>query len=147
MKWRDEKSLSFDEFKKEVYKRIGTLEIGDGKFIREISKSENKGCFSFVITFLTGGFYSVAVAETDKLYKITELTAKADEILAQPEIRDLICANLDAAATLPIDIAYKLTPVLYELALKDEEKLPLNSTLFAIICRKITDQDVQNYCR
>ncbi len=79
-------------------------------------------------------------------YKIKEQSKKADEILANKEIKNLLCEKLDATVVLPIDAAYKITPVLYALALEDETKVPFDSMLFAIISRKITTEGVENFC-
>ena len=139
---KDEKTMSLEEFKKEVYKRIGTLEGLDETSESKEFKAGNPGCMGF----LAGYVVRFAGRKAREYMKYEELSAKADVFLAQPENKDLICANLDATVRLPVDAAYKLTPVLYDLAKKDEEKLPLDSNLFAIICRKITAAGVENYC-
>ena len=143
---KSEKFLSLDEFKERVYKHIGMLESMDEKSVEFSLESANYGCFGFLFGSLSGEL----IRSANKLYrrrmKIKELEAKADEILAQKEIKDLLCEKLDATIALPIDAAYKLTPVLYGLALEDEEKVPFDSMLFAIISRKIVKQGVENFC-
>ena len=143
---KSEKFLSLDEFKERVYKHIGLLEAMDEKSVESSLESSNRGCFGF----LFGGLPGTVVRSANKLYrrkmKINELEAKADEILARKETKDLLCEKLDATIALPIDAAYKLTPVLYGLALENEEKVPFDSMLFAIISRKIVKQGVENYC-
>ena len=138
---KGEKFLSFDKFKEQVYKNIGTLESLDD--LRPfVWYASNRGCFGFFM----GGLGKMANKKTREHLKLEELSAKADEILAQKEIKDLLCEKLDATIILPIDAAYKLTPVLYGLALEDEEKMPFDSMLFAIICRKIVKEGVENFC-
>jgi hypothetical protein len=143
---KSEKFLSFDQFKENVYKNIGTLEAIDENFLNENLKAKKMGCFGFLIFPLLRGFVSKAAREGRRELKIEELNDKADGILAQKEIKDLLCEKLDATVILPIDVAYKLTPVLYGLALEDEEKVPFDSMLFAIICRKITKESVEKFC-
>jgi len=143
---KSEKFLSLDEFKERVYKHIGMLESIEDEAFKLAEKSVNFGCFGF----LFGGFAHSMLRSANKMYrrqmKIDEPSKKADEILAQKEIKDLLCEKLDATVVLPIDAAYKLTPVLYGLALENEEKVPFDSMLFAIICRKITKQGVESFC-
>jgi hypothetical protein len=143
---KSEKFLGLDEFKEKVYKNIGTLEAFDELETGKHFETANKGCSGIFFTPLIMKISLYAKRETNKHYKIKELNKKADEILAQKEIKGLLCGKLDATIVLPIDAAYKLTPVLYGLALEDEEKVPFDSMLFAIICRKITKQGVENYC-
>jgi len=142
---KDEKDLSFEDFKERVYSAVGYLDALDENFVDKTFKQE-KGCLGlFLMPF--GAFVSREGKKARKELKIQELTAKADALLAERETRDLLCANLDATVTKPIEAAYKLTPVLYELAKKGEEKVPLNSYFFAIVCRKIAAQGVENYCK
>jgi hypothetical protein len=71
------------------------------------------------------------------------LTAKAEVLLADKEIKELFCSTLDAAVNLPISAADKLTSILYKLALEDDEKVLFNSMLlFAIVCRKIAKDGI-----
>lgn len=139
---KSEKFLSLDEFKEKVYKNIGFLESLDEVEIGKSSKPVNKGCFGIFILpiFLYGN------KTMRRHYKIKEQSKKADEILAYKEIKNLLCEKLDATVVLPIDAAYKITPVLYALALEDETKVPFDSMLFAIISRKITKEGVENFC-
>ncbi len=139
---RSEKFLSFDKFKERVYKHIGFLESLDEVEIGKSSKAVNKGCFGIFILpiFLYGN------KTMRRHYKIKEQSKKADAILAQKEVKDLLCEKLDATVILPIDAAYKITPVLYALALEDETKIPFDSMLFAIISRKIVKEGVENFC-
>ena len=143
---KSEKFLSLDEFKERVYKHIGMLEAMDEKSVEFALGSANYGCFGFLFGSLSGEL----IRSANKLYrrrmKINELETKAEELLAQNEIKDLLCEKLDATIVLQIDAAYKLTPVLYGLALEDEEKVPFDSMLFAIICRKIVKEGVENFC-
>jgi len=143
---RDEKSLSFDDFKERVYKNIGTLEIVDDKYYDEVTRETNKGCLGFLVTPFVGKLVRRASTETRKDKKIDELSVKADEFLAKKEIRELLCENLDATVRLPIDAAFKLTPVLYGLASKGLHKVPFDSMFFAIVCRKVADQGVESFC-
>lgn len=139
---KGEKFLSLDDFKERVYKNIGFLESLDEVEAGESFEAVAKGCFGIFIfpIFLYGN------KTMRRHYKVKELNKKADELLADQKIKDLLCEKLDATVVLPIDAAYKLTPVLYGLALEDEEKVPFDSMLFAVICRKITKQGVENFC-
>lgn len=139
---KGEKFLGLDEFKERVYKNIGFLESLDEVESGESFETAAKGCFGIFVfpIFLYGN------KTMRRHYKVKELNKKADDIIADKEIKDLLCEKLDATVVLPIDAAYKLTPVLYGLALEDEEKVPFDSMLFAIICRNITKQGVENYC-
>ena len=141
------KAQKIDEFKDEVYKNVGMLENLDDRVTEDAIKSTNGGCSGFLFNNLFVRFAAYGNKKLREKMQIADLNAKADELLAQKEIKDLLCANLDAKVKLPIDAAYKITPVLYDLAVKDEEKIPLNATLFAIICRKITEKGTQKYCR
>jgi hypothetical protein len=143
---KSEKFLSFDKFKEKVYKHIGTLETFDEIESGQPFQAENRGCLGFFIIPLMMNISFYGNKKARERWKIKELSEKADSILAQQEIKDLLCAKLDATVVLPIDVAYKLTPVLYGLALEDEEKVPFDSLLFAIICRKITKEGVEKYC-
>jgi hypothetical protein len=144
---KSEKFLSFDKFKDKVYKHIGFLQsMEEFENSAQNLSNSNNGCFGILIEPLVGRFFTYANKESQKQMKINELTLKADEILARREIKDLLCEKLDATVVLPIDAAYKLTPVLYGLALEDEEKVPFDSMLFAIISKKITGQSVEKYC-
>jgi hypothetical protein len=143
---KDEKELSLDEFKEAVYKAIGLLESMDETHISNSLHKENKGCFGIFILPFLGGFVMKTVREARNKFKIKELGEKADEIMARPKIKDLICSKVGATTVLPIDAAYRITPSLHKLALKEENDIPVNSLLFAIICRKITQQGVANYC-
>jgi hypothetical protein len=142
---KGEKFLSMDEFKERVYKNIGTLEALDENFVSEKLKLEKSGCSGFFMIPLLG-VLSKANKSARRELKIAELNGRADALLAQADIRDLLCAKLDATVVLPIDVAYKLTPVLYGLALEDENKVPFDSMLFAIISRKIVKEGVENFC-
>ena len=142
----DEKFLSLDKFKERVYKHIGTLETIDEIESGKPFEKANKGCFSFFIIPLVMNLSFYANKKSREHWKTKELSVKADDILADRKIRDLICEKLDATIVLPIDAAYKITPVLYGLALEDEQKVPFNSMLFAIICRKIVKDGVENFC-
>ncbi|HEY8560047.1 MAG TPA: hypothetical protein VIL74_06695 [Pyrinomonadaceae bacterium] len=137
-----EKFLGVDEFKERVYKNIGTLEALEEDFLEEKLRTEKNGCLAFFL----GGVVTRAARSARRELKFEELNAKADALLAQNEIKDLLCAKLDATIALPIDAAYKLTPVLYALALEDEKRVPFDSMLFAVICRKITKKGVENFC-
>jgi hypothetical protein len=143
---KSEKFLSLDEFKEKVYKNIGWLESLDELESGKPWKSAHAGCLSFFLIPFLKDFSLYANKKAREHWKVKELSKKADEILAQKEIKDLLCEKLDATVVLPIDAAYKLTPVLYALALEDEEKVPFDSMLFAIISRKITKQGVENFC-
>jgi hypothetical protein len=144
---KGEKFLSFDKFKERVYKNIGTLEHLEEFPNEEFLKAEKNGCLGIFIPPLVGGLISKGNKMALKQMKIEELKAKADAILAQKEIKDLLCDKLDATVILPIDAAYKITPVLYGLALENEENVPFDSMLFAIISRKIVKEGVENFCR
>lgn len=143
---KNEKLLSPDEFKENVYKNVGLLESLDETAMRQSLEAGNKGCFGIFVAPFMDGIAKKATKLARKEMKINDLSIKAEEILARPKIKDLLCENLDAAVNLPIDAAYKITPVLYKLALEDDEKMPFDSMLFAIICRNITKQGVHNYC-
>lgn len=141
---KDDKDLSFEEFKERVYSAVGYIDALDDEFLGKTFK-EQTGCLGiFLIPF--GAFVSREAKKARRELKIAELSAKADALLADEEVKELLCANLDATVTKPIEAAYKLTPVLYELAKKDVEKVPLDTYFFAIVCRKIAAQGVENYC-
>lgn len=141
---KDDKDLSLEEFKEKVYSAVGYLEAFDEDYVDRTFKQE-KGCLGvFLMPF--GAFLSRETKKARRELKIAELSAQADAFLAEPETRDLLCGQLDATVTKPIEAAYKLTPVLYDLAKKDEGKVPLNIYFFAIVCRKIAAQGVENYC-
>lgn len=143
---KDDKDLSFEEFKERVYKKVGFLEALDDNYFDKAFKEEKTGCSGiFFVPF--SRFMTSANKKARRELKLEELAAKADALLAEKEIRELLCANLDATVSQPIEAAYKLTPVLYDLAKKDEKKVPLDSYLFAIICRKIAARGVENYCQ
>lgn len=143
---KSEKFLSLDEFKERVYKNIGFLESLDEMECGKPFESAHKGCLSFFIIPILTDLSFFANKKAREHYKIKDLSKKADEILADQKIKGLLCEKLDATVVLPIDAAYKLTPVLYGLALEDEEKVPFDSMLFAIICRNIAKLGVENYC-
>lgn len=143
---KNEKLLSPDEFKNEVYRNVGTLESLDEITVDKRLEAKNEGCFGIFIMPVMGGFVRNVTKKARKELKIEELNARAEEILARKEIKKLLCEKLDATVNLPIDAAYKITPVLYKLALENDENVPFDSMLFAIICRNITKQGVHNYC-
>jgi hypothetical protein len=143
---KNEKLLSPDEFKENVYKNIGALEGLDEAQIDKSLRAKNKGCFGILIMPFAGSIVKSVTNRARKDLKIQELNAKAEELLARKEMKGLLCKHLDATVNLPIDAAYKLTPVLYKLALENDKNVPFDSMLFAIICRNITKQGVHNYC-
>ncbi len=143
---KNEKLLSPDEFKENVYKNVGLLESLDEAVVNQRLKADNKGCFGILVMPLVGGIVRKATKSARKDLKIRELNIKAEEILARQEIKDLLCKNLDATVNLPIDTAYKITPVLYKLALENDENVPFDSMLFAIISRKIVKEGVEDFC-
>src|SRR5215204_2044340 len=142
----DEKFLSFDKFKEKVYKNIGTLEALDEIHSGKPYESAKPGCLGFFLIPVVRNISRFADLKARREWNMSELEEKADEILAQQKIKDLLCEKLDATVVLPIDAAYKITPVLYGLALEDEEQVPFNSRLFAIISRKVIKQGVENFC-
>ena len=142
----DEKYLSLDKFKEKVYKNIGKLESLDDIDSGKAFETKNKGCLNIFFLPIGKNLSFYANKKAREHWKVAELSVKADDILAQKEIKDLLCEKLDATIVLPIDAAYKITPVLYSLALEDEQKVPFNSMLFAIICRKIVKDGVENFC-
>lgn len=143
---KNEKLLSPEEFKERVYKNIGTLEGLDEAQIDESLEAKNKGCFGIFMMPLAGVIVKKVTDHARKDLKIQELNDKAEELLARKEMKGLLCKHLDATVNLPIDAAYKLTPVLYKLALENDKNVPFDSMLFAIICRNIIKQGVNNYC-
>ena len=145
MSKNDEKFLNVDQFREQVYRNVGLLE---SFYIKssEVYKSQNSGCLGMIIAPLNKNFLSFSNRKLREHYKMSELEKKADEILADKEIKNLLCEKLDATISLPIDAAYKITPVLYGVALEDEEKVPFNTMLFAILSRKILNKGVENYC-
>lgn len=143
---KSEKFLSLDKFKEQVYKNIGTLETLDEINSGKPFESAKPGCLSFFIIPLIRNLSFYANKKAHEGWKTKKLSKKADAILAQKEIKDLLCEKLDATVILPIDAAYKITPVLYALALEDETKIPFDSMLFAIISRKIVKEGVENFC-
>ena len=140
-----EKFLNVDQFREAVYKNIGLLDSFDAE-AREAHKQQNWGCFGIIMVPFVKNLISYTNRKMREQYKISELEKKAEEILADKEIKNLLCEKLDATISLPIDAAYKITPVLYGVALEDEEKVPFNTMLFAIISRKILNKGVENYC-
>lgn len=146
MSKNEEKFLSVDKFREKVYKNVGTLDTFDELDSGEGFKKAKPGCLAFFMIPFTKSLSSYSNRKAREYYKVAELEKKADEILADEEIKKLLCEKLDATINLPIDAAYKITPVLYGLALEDEEKVPFNTMLFAIISRKIVKQGVENYC-
>lgn len=146
MSKNEEKFLSVDKFREKVYKNVGTLDSMDEMESGEAMKSAKPGCFGLFMEPLGKKFLLYSNRKMREHLKIAELEKKADEILADEEIKKLLCEKLDATINLPIDAAYKITPVLYGLALEDEEKVPFNTMLFAIISKKIIKQGVENYC-
>jgi hypothetical protein len=143
---KNEKLLSPDEFKENVYKNVGMLESMDESVMKQSLEVGNKGCFGIFVMPFMDGIVRKATKLARKEMKIDDLSIKAEEILSRKEVRNLLCENLDRTVNLPIDAAYKLTPVLYKLALENDENVPFDSMLFAIICRNITKQGVHNYC-
>lgn len=146
MSKNDEKFLSVDKFREKVYKNVGTLDSFDEIESGEAFKSAKPGCLGIFMLPLSRTLSSYSNRKAREYFKVAELEKKADEILADKEIKNLLCEKLDATINLPIDAAYKITPVLYGIALEDEEKVPFNTMLFAIISRKIIKQGVENYC-
>jgi hypothetical protein len=146
MREKSEKFLSLDQFKEKVYKNIGTLETLDEGGMKEILDAERRGCFGLFVIPLIRPVISKARRRARQEFKIEELNRKADAILTDREIKKSLCEKLDATIVLPIDAAYKLTPVLYALALENEEKVPFDSMLFAVICRRIVKQGVEKFC-
>ena len=142
---KDDKDLTFDEFKDRVYRKIGFLEALDEDYYDKKFKDEKMGCSGiFFVPF--SRFITSANKKVRRELKLEELAAKAEALLAEKDIKDLLCANLDATVNQPVEAAYKLTPVLYDLAKKDEPRVPLDSYLFAIIARQIAARGVENYC-
>ena len=133
------KAQNLEKFKNEVYKRIGSFESLESDLMQDESLQKMGGCFGLIFKPIIKFSIKSANKSIRERTKFDELSIKADELLAQKEIKVLIFANLDSKVQLPIDAAYKLTPVLYELALKDEKKVPLDAALFAIICRKVIE--------
>jgi len=146
MSKNEEKFLSVDKFREKVYKNVGTLDSIDEIESGEAWKSAKPGCLGMLIVPFSKNLSAYSNRKMREHFKVAELEKKADEILADEEIKKLLCEKLDATINLPIDAAYKITPILYGLALEDEEKVPFNTMLFAIISRKIVKQGVENYC-
>jgi hypothetical protein len=146
MSKNEEKFLSVDKFREKVYQNVGTLDNIDEIESGEAWKSAKPGCLGLLVIPFSKNLSSYSNRKMREHFKIAELEKIADEILADEEIKKLLCEKLDATINLPIDAAYKITPVLYGLALEDEEKVPFSTMLFAIISRKIVKQGVENYC-
>ncbi|HVE56911.1 MAG TPA: hypothetical protein VNB22_08780 [Pyrinomonadaceae bacterium] len=143
---KNEKLLTPDEFKEKVYKNVGLLESLDEAVLKQSLEVGNQGCFGIFVMPFMHGIVRKATKLARKDLKIQELNEKAEELLARKEMKGLLCKQLDATVNLPIDAAYKLTPVLYKLALENDKNVPFDSMLFAIICRNITKRGVHNYC-
>jgi len=143
---KNEKLLSPEEFKERVYKNVGLLESLDETAMRQGLEAGNKGCFGIFIAPFMDGIAKKATKLARKEMKLDDLSIKAEELLSRKEMKGLLCKHLDATVNLPIDAAYKLTPVLYKLALENDKNVPFDTMLFAIICRNITKQGVHNYC-
>lgn len=140
---KDENEMSLDELKEEVYRKIGFLETFDDDHFNKALQETNKGCFGMFLPFFNG-FLKKQFRETRKRLNVDELMVKAGEILASPVVKKSLCAKLKDNDVLPIEVAYKITPVLYKMAKKDE--IPVNSLLFALIARKIAEQGAAFYC-
>ncbi len=143
---KNEKLLSPEAFMENVYKNVGLLESMDETAMRRSLEIGNKGCFGIFVAPFMDGIAKKATKLARKEMKLDDLSIKAEELLSRKEMKGLLCKHLDASVNLPIDAAYKLTPVLYKLALENDKNVPFDSMLFAIICRKITNQGVHNYC-
>jgi hypothetical protein len=146
MSKNEEKFLSVDKFREKVYKNVGLLEGMDEIDSGAAWKDAKPGCLGVLMIPFGKSLSNYSNRKTREYFKVAELEKKADEILADQEIKNLLCEKLDATISLPIDVAYKITPVLYGVALEDEEKVPFNTMLFAIVSRKIVKQGVENYC-
>jgi len=89
-------------------------------------------------------FLSHAYRKARETKKVDELSKQAYDLLARSDIKARLCENLDASLRLPIDIANVISPILYEIA--EEENLPFDTMLFALIAKKISDRGVNNNC-
>lgn len=141
---KDEKDLKFDDFKEAVYTKIGLLESLDENNVKERMKITKKGCFGIFILPIFNPFLLKMTKKASAELKIKELSVQADEIISRPNVKKSLCAKLKDNDVLPIEVAYKITPVLYKMAQKDE--IPTDSILFAIIARKIAEQGAAFYC-
>jgi hypothetical protein len=144
---KSDKFLSVDKFKEKVYKNIGMLDSLEEVDSGRVFESDRKGCLGFLLVPFFSNISVYANKKAREQWKYKDLEKKADEILADAEIKKLLCEELDATIVLSIDAAYKITPVLYGIALEDEEKVPFDAMLFAIFSRRIVKQGVENYCR
>ena len=110
-------------------------------------RTGNAGCLGFLFTTFLGGLSGYSKKKGSEMKNIPKLRLDADDILGRPDIKEKLCEILGPSTRLPIDVAHTAVPFLYEFAGEHEEELPRDSMLFAIICTKIAEDGVAEYCR
>lgn len=140
--------LSFDELKDKVYDDIKFLAFLEKEFADELKpESNHEGCLKILFTGLskiTKIAFPYALRKARETRKIEELSNQASELLARSHIKEMLCKYLDASVTLPIDVANVISPLLYEIA--EKEEFPFDTMLWALISKKIADRGVSDFC-
>ncbi|MEO8650443.1 MAG: hypothetical protein ABI539_14870 [Acidobacteriota bacterium] len=144
----DKAGSDMDTFKDKVYTDIRWLEFWSKDDAAQFGpKTGNAGCLGFMFTTFLGGLAGFSKKKGLEHRNIPRLRRDAEDILNRPDVKEKLCEILDPSMRLPIDVAYSAVPFLYEFAGGHKEEIPPDSMLFAIICTKIAEQGVSEYCR
>ncbi|MDM7921711.1 MAG: hypothetical protein QUS14_05375 [Pyrinomonadaceae bacterium] len=139
----------FDSFRKEVFERVYSLYSPNDradKLVEDV-ESGRGGCLSLILR----QFIPFAAQKSREKYRevnhLAEHERNASLLLQDAEIKSKICELLTESDVLPMDVAHKITPMLYEMATAEPDRVPKEPIMFAVIARNIAQDGVANYCR
>ena len=142
-----EEFSDLDNFRKEVFEYVHYLESLNNPF-EEIRADEGKrgGCLGVIVKEFAGSMLRIGRRKYRQSYDLVQHERRAIRLLQDEEIKSRLCSVLAASDVLPLDVAAKITPPLYELANVDPNRVPKEPIFFAVIARKIAKDEVLHYC-
>ncbi len=136
-----------DKFRKEVFRYVHYLESLNEPFQETRANMEGRGgCLGAIISEIGGSTFSASRRHYRDIYQLAKHQRKAILLLQDEEIKSRLCSVLSASDVLPLDVAAKITPPLYELATEDPTRVSREPILFAVIARKIAKDGAEQYC-
>jgi hypothetical protein len=138
-----------DSFRKEVFRYVHYLDSLNKTVqnIREDSSNDRGGCLGVIM----GQFATFMIRKSRdhyrEAYQMTKHERRAIGVLQDAEIKWKLCELLTESDVLPIDVAHKITPMLYDVATTDPARVPKEPIMFAVIARKIAKDGATKYCK
>lgn len=137
----------YDKFRKEVFRYVHYLESLNKPYEETRANMKGRGgCLGVIVSELGSSMFRVTRRHYRDIYHLAKHQRKAILLLQDDEIKSRLCSVLAASDVLPLDVAAKITPPLYELAKEDPNRVPKEPIFFAVIARKIAKDSAENYC-